>query len=141
MIGIVKVNAGISTNGSAEFSLTLVDVQDRLYEVQIDSTAYAQIVGVIEENTQEEVPLPAEPQGNGSNGRDEASSLSPEKRAALAQLLAGKTLQHSVEGEEQPTQSQISMTDVGFDYDYSAEVDDEELDPGELLDEEYVEPI
>ena len=153
MLGILKVNAGISTDGTAEFSLTVVDVQDHVYEVQIDDIAYAQIVGVIEESTgaeTEAAPGPAAPEMameqpeapvDGGNG----ASLSPEKRAALAQVLAG-TPQHVVEGEDQdPSIGAVSLSDVGFDIDYSAEMgeyaDEDDADPGELVDDDYVEPL
>jgi hypothetical protein len=151
MLGILKVNAGIGTDGTAEFSLTVVDTQERVYEVQIDDIAYAQIVGVIEESTGQlspEAPVPAAPEdvreeAIPSNG---AGQISPEKRAMLAEVIAG-TPQHAVEGEEQ--HSPVSMADVGFDIDYSAEMgeyadEDEFEDPGEELagpEDDYVEPL
>lgn len=157
MLGILKVNAGIGTDGSAEFSVTLVDVNDQVYEVDIDDRAYAQFVGVIEETTgfaagrNAELTQPVEENktekavGNG-NG---LNNLTPEKRAAIAKLLSGdfpQAPQHQIDGEQQQGHMTLTMSDVGF-VDYSAELyDDDEgdYDPGEDLvgsEDEYVEPI
>lgn len=153
MLGILKVNAGIGTDGSAEFSLTIVDVNDHIYEVDIDDKAYAQVVGVIEESagvTTDIAPEPVVPvldpqltnapgPGNGLN------NLSPEKKAAIAKLLAGGpgVPQHTIEGDQPQELAVPSMSDVGFDVDYSADLydDEEEEDPGEELvgpEDEYV---
>lgn len=150
MLGILKVNAGIGTDGTAEFSLTVVDVNDHIYEVDIDDRAYAQIVGVIEEVTgqvTEPAPGPAAPEmameQEGGNGAE----LSVEKRAALARVLAGEQPpQHHVEGDD-PTPRPPSMEDVGFGViDYSAEYEDEDdEDPGESLagpeEDDYADPL
>lgn len=135
MLGILRVNAGISFEGVAEFTLTIADANERVYEVQIDDVAYAQLIGVIEETSRKAPEL--EPTGNGSNG-SKLASLSPEKRAALANLLTQKN--EEMEQQPQLASSPIGLADVGFDYDYSADEDDEE-DPGEIYDDEYVEPI
>jgi len=140
MLGILKVNAGISFEGVAEFTLTIADAKDQVYEVQIDDIAYAQLLDVIEETTKTatEETRPKET-NNGSNG-SKLASLSPEKRVALANLL---TQQNSeIEPRKLPS-SPIGLADVGFDYDYSAnEEEDDDDDPGEIFDdEEYVEPI
>lgn len=149
MLGILKVNAGINTDGGAEFSMSIVDEQDHVYEVALDDRAYAQIVNVIEEvvsasyQQKPEMENPPEP--------PQPKRISEERREMLTNLLAcSGAPEHMIEGDAPVVETPkpaggASMADVGFIVDYSAEMDDydEEEDPGEDLfhDDEHSEPL
>ena len=133
MLGILKVNSGISTNGEAEFSLTIADESEKVYDVQIDAVAYAQIVGVIEMSVGLNV---------------EAHNQLPSSGLEVADKLDGIPLSsgehHNVGGHTIDPIPDISLSDVGFDIDWNADLEDSDIgeDLGEAsYEDEYVEPI
>lgn len=119
--------------------MTLVDTVENVFEVQIDEECYQQIIGVIEATLPQNQPEPEPPVVK------EPLGLTPERRDKLAAILGdvGPPL-HAVEGEVD-VDPRTMMASVGFDVDYSADMDDEEeeYDPGEELgaEDEFVEPI
>lgn len=133
MLWIAKVTTGVAVDGATEFSMFVADQDGTMYEVRIDEEACEQLIDIIADSLggdQHDAP-------SASAGK---SDIDAESRERLANILSPPP-QHSVE-QSPPKSNGVTMSSVGFDFDYSAGNDDyddeEEEDPGEegLTDED-----
>lgn len=116
MLGILRINAGISTEGDNELSMTLVDEFDNIYEVDIAPETYEQLVEIVQVVVEVKQQKPAE---------TSTPTSTPEQPKSTEQQVL--TNQSAFTGKA------LSLADVGF-IDYSADMaedDDDEPDPGE----------
>lgn len=146
MLLISKVASGVAVDGTAEYSMFVVDDKENVYEVHTDGDVYAQLLEVIGASILGSST--EQPQENTEGKWGDGT------RSRLADLIAPP--QHSVDGVDrrggespQPDgpsgENGASMASVGFDVDYSAEFEDaEEEDPGEegmTEEDQFVEPL
>ena len=138
MLWIAKVTSGIAVDGNAEFSMFVVDDKGKTYDVATSEGVYEQLLDIIAESLDAGKPDEAA-------NVDYKAKVDAELKGKLASLLSAPpaTPQHSVEGGKKPSNGEVSMSSVGFDLDYSADMDEDDEDPGEEMNEEdrYVEPL